>query len=500
MIKTSLIVLAFATCSLFSTGGIPLQKPDTQDKSATAAPKIEIISAVFGSGRASVDCAARIREIIDRRPTSTTTITSSGMRLKNRGGHFRDLLRIRYSIDGIEADIEFENAAKVNFLSSFKANSQSTTAPKRMAAKPGENDAKPDSDSTFYAIGNARDCCYDFKRQKLYVTTGRQLVIVDLKTGKIDESIDLGGTVVSCDISTDARFLAIACAEAQAFYWVTLKDLDFQQVRFSAEGRESGVYDLCFGSDNSVLFGMTFKGSGDVKLRQFKKTGNAVSVIGRVRMNSIISASAERKYAVIAEGNISSGSIKTFDFETGELSEDTNTGAFNYEIASASEGRYVAQPQRTGCLVYDDSGTKIGNFSGDPVIAAAFHPESDSLFLMRHKASSVEEYDLSSAALLRKYALPGQLNLKADVSNQVVGTLHSLGGSSVHAHVSNFRAVHYQTFRSGRLKMGPQGKKFFALTPAGVHAFDTKTPTQDETKAGKRKPKRVIGTIRANEN
>ena len=72
--------------------------------------------------------------------------------------------------------------------------------------------------------------------------------------------------------------------------------------------------------------------------------------------------------------------------------------------------------------------------------------------------------------------------------------------SSVHAHVSNFRAVHYQTFRSGRLKMGPEGKKFFALTPAGGHAFDTKTPTQDETKAGKRKPKRVIGTIRANEN
>ena len=444
-------------------------------------PTIEIISARFGTGRGSIDCTERVRELVKLNPDSTT-ITSSGMQLRNRGGHFRDFLTIRYLKNGVETELKLKNAAKANLVSALKA----------------ENESEPQvGDGKFFPVAGAKDCCFDLKKNKLFVTTGTQLIILDLESGKVDESIDLAGTVVSCDISKDGQFLAIACSKAQAFYWVDLETIDIQQVRFTADSMESGVYDLCFGSDNSVLFGMTFDGSGGVKLRQFKKEGNVVTKIGRIGMDSIISPSSDRRFAAVAEGNISSGSIRMFDFETGKLMPGIRTGKFNYEIACASEGNYVAQPQKEGCLVYDVAGTKIGSFPGSAVIAAAFQPETDSLFLMRDKATFVEEYDISSATLIQKYLLPKALTLKADVSNQIVGNVNSLGGSMAHVHISEFRATHYETFRSGRLKMGPSGKEFFAVTPDGVYMFATKKPVAIKAKDGK--PKRVIGSIRANE-
>src|SRR4051812_9919995 len=70
----------------------------------------------------------------------------------------------------------------------------------------------------FIPISQAKDCAYDYVRERLYVTTLAQLVVVDMKQRKIIESIDLLGNVQGVDISPKAKFLAIAPAAGQFVY------------------------------------------------------------------------------------------------------------------------------------------------------------------------------------------------------------------------------------------------------------------------------------------
>jgi hypothetical protein len=152
------------------------------------------------------------------------------------------------------------------------------------------DDKTTDDPGFFFEIPGASDCAFDESRDRLYVTTGKQLVVVDTKERTTIESIDLLGGVRSCDISPNSEYLAIAPIEAQFLYWIELEGLEINQVRFSADSSESGVYDLCVGSDGSVVFSMTYAGSGGVKLRRFDPRTNTVDEVGRVNMDSIVTA------------------------------------------------------------------------------------------------------------------------------------------------------------------------------------------------------------------
>ena len=349
--------------------------------------------------------------------------------------------------------------------------------------------AKDSDQADFFKIKGAKDCAFDSKRQKLFVPTGSQLVVVDTKAGKIEESIDLAGTVSACDISLDQDFLAIACAEAQAFYWISLEDIGIKQVRFKAPSIESGVYDLCFGSDNSILFSTTFKGSGGVSLRRFDPESKKVKVIGGINMDAIITPGGDRKFAAIAEGNISNGPLSKFDFDKGKVVPVTGLNCFHYEIACATGAKFFASPQRNGCEIYGSDGGKLGLLKGEPVICAAFHPKTDSLFVMRHKEKSIQEYDLQSNKVINRYPLLKALEIVGDVNERIVGNIHS-GGRSSYGNFNQVRTVHYSTFRSGRLKVSEDGALMFAVVPYGVYSFKTKAPDPSNGKK-----KRVIEVI-----
>ena len=341
-----------------------------------------------------------------------------------------------------------------------------------------------DSAEFFFRADGAKDCVFDPTRQLLFVTNEKQLIVFDTKDRQTVKSIDLPGQVRACDITPDFKHVAVAPLEGQFFYWISLDDLEVSQVQFQADADETGVFDLCVGADGSVLFSMTFlnsRGSGWVKLRRFDPQTTAATEVGRVRMDTVVSASADRRFAALAEGNISSGPLKVFDFQDQTLRDITDTNDINYEIACSANARYFARPHRHGCDMYEADGTRLGNLSGEPVICAAFHPQADRVFVMHHRATSVQEYAVSTQQVVTEYPLDKALVITGQANDHIVANVFPAGGDAVIGHISRTRTVHFKTFQSGRVRMSDDGSKLFVVVPGGVHMFDTKTAATGET-------------------
>src|SRR5205823_6585713 len=103
------------------------------------------------------------------------------------------------------------------------AHSQLKIIEKEGSAQPKttEKDAK-EAPGFFIPVSQAKDCAYDHVRQRLYVTTLKQLVVIDMKERKVLESIDLLGNVQGIDIAPQAKFLAIAPIGGQYVYKLKL--------------------------------------------------------------------------------------------------------------------------------------------------------------------------------------------------------------------------------------------------------------------------------------
>jgi hypothetical protein len=341
------------------------------------------------------------------------------------------------------------------------------------------------SSGVFFKIDGARDCVFDPRRQRLYVTDDQHLIVLDAKNRKTVKAIDLPGKVRACDITPDFKHLAVAPFSGQFLFWIDLDDLEITQVRFKCDATETGVYDLCVGVDGSVLFSMVFlnsegAASGWVKLRRFDPISMAVTVVGGVRMDTVVSASGDRRYAAVAEGNISSGPLRLYDFEEKKLRDVTQTQTFNYEIACSAGARYFARPHRTGCDLYDSGGARLGNVAGKSVICAAFHPKADRLFVMRDGESTIQEYVLPSQKLANEYLLQKAVAIAGKASDHVVANIHTNRNLSI-GHISRVHSVHYKAFESGRIRTSEDGERVFAVVPTGVYMFATKEPAKEET-------------------
>jgi hypothetical protein len=220
--------IAFLLCFFGSTHADDLQQ------AAHGVPQIEIVKAVFGSGRSAVNCTERI-QIILQDQAALTTINTPGMGLKNPRGLYRDKLVIHYRVEGREGTLTLNNDDRVNLheaiLNSVKAASASEpvnrsemVAPLRPAkslAKPVEH-AKtpatarasekqsagpvavrnfaeattvelPEPLSAFHLGGGGRYIICQLPKAKL-------LAVVDLTMGRIVKQLPLP--------SDDARFVA----------------------------------------------------------------------------------------------------------------------------------------------------------------------------------------------------------------------------------------------------------------------------------------------------
>jgi hypothetical protein len=351
----------------------------------------------------------------------------------------------------------------------------------------GEEAPKQD-DGEFFELGGAKDCAFDAQRQRLFVTNEKEIAVFDTKKRELVKSMEVMGKVRACDISPDFKYLAVAPLEGQFLYWIQLEDLEITQVRFKASASETGVFDLCVGADNSVLFSTTFAGSGWVTLRKFDPKTTRVTELDNVRMDSVVAASGDRQFAAVAEGNISSGPLQLYDFQKRRLKKVADLQCFNYEIACSRGARYFASPGRNGCVLYDGEGVRLGVLEGKPVICAAFSPKTDHLFVLRHGESTVQEYDVQGQSIANEYPLDKALAIKGDVHSHIVANVHS-SGSHAFGSIRRVVNVNHKTFQSGRVKVSDDGEHLFAVVPTGVYMFSVKSPGPSESGTAPNRPK-----------
>jgi hypothetical protein len=358
---------------------------------------------------------------------------------------------------------------------------------------PQEKDPAKEPPAFFYPIPDAKDCAFDQSRDRLYVTTPKKLVVVDTKARKVFDGVELPGGLQGCDISPDFKFLAVAAASAHSVYKIGLKwdkpgDMPVTQIKFKGVDPETGVFSVCVGKDGTVLFSATCTGSSGVTLRTVTPK-DKVEVVGQVQMNSVLAPSGDRRYAAIAEGNISSGPLLRYDFTTKKLTPVAKLNGYHYEVACAKGAKYFARPYSGGVDVYDGKGVRLGTLDGAPVIAAAFHPTTDTLFALRHGELNVEEYDVLGRKVANSYPLDKPLVIKADVNVAEIVNLQPVGKDLVIANSRLVKTELYRTYRSGRLKVSEDGKTMFAVVPTGVYVFPVKDAPGDD------KPKPKIKVI-----
>jgi hypothetical protein len=358
-------------------------------------------------------------------------------------------------------------------------------APVRSQDKKADPSTDPKAaDPGFYCpIAGAKDCAFDESRNRLYVTTPKKLVVVDTKQKKVIESIELLGGLQACDISPDFKYLAVGPVESQSFYWIKLDwtkadDMDISQIKFKAGANETGVYSLCVGADNSVLFTTTVSGSAGVPLRLYDAKTGKVSEVGMVFKNSVVFPSGDRQYAAALEGAISNCPLKLFDFKEQKSKLIKELGTFSHEVGCAREAKYFARPQAKGCDLLDSSGGRLGTVGTKPVICAAFHPKRDTLFVMQHGELSVQEFDVEGRTVSNDYPLDKPLVISADVKAKVVADLQPLGKDAVMANFRKIVTVRFHAYDSGRLRVSESGDKLVAVLPTGIYVFPVKPYTK----------------------
>ena len=88
-----------------------------------------------------------------------------------------------------------------------------------LADSPNKTEANP---GYFFSVEGAKDCAFDPSRDRLYVTTSKQLVVLNTKTHEALEPIDLPGDLQAIDISPDFKYLAVGPKQGQFIYWISL--------------------------------------------------------------------------------------------------------------------------------------------------------------------------------------------------------------------------------------------------------------------------------------
>jgi hypothetical protein len=339
-----------------------------------------------------------------------------------------------------------------------------------------DNAAPGAAKSLFFPVERAKDCAFDPQRQRLYVTNEKQLVVIDVKQKKTIKSLDLPGGLRPCDISPDFKHLAVGPQSGMFFYWVSLDDLDVTQVRLKPDGRELGVFDLCTGADGSVLLSMAVEdgGSASQKLRRYDPRTTSTTEIGVLPRRTVLSVSGDRRYAAVAEGDVSNGPLKLYDFQDKTLRLVAALGDFNYEIACSAGARYFAWPNRGGCALLNEKGGRVGNLPGKSIIAAAFNPKADRLFVMRDGETSIQEFSVPDQKLVNQYALEKTLAISGKVNDQVIANVTQTGRNSAVGTVRRVRSVIYKKFDSGRMRVADDGQTLCVVVPAGVYLFASK--------------------------
>lgn len=299
--------------------------------------------------------------------------------------------------------------------------------------------------TTLIPTGTHADFAFDVARQTLYISGTDSLLRYDVSTKSFLDPIYLGGRTAGMDISADGRRLAVAnFARGASQNFVDIVDLSTTastRVAFNLGSGEGGTYTTAFDARNGLLVSSTFEGSGWVPLRRYDLGTKQTSVLGSVRQDSMLAASADRSVVAIAESNISSGPWGLYHAGDSRYASNQSLQWFLYEIGVSREGLQVAIPTYGGTFIDDPRSVipSIGSYASGQPIGVAYSPLADLVYFPWAESSMVYAYDTTNGRRLEGFDFE-----------------------------ESFEFTGNGAFGNGRAKVASDGSYLFVSTDSGV--------------------------------
>jgi hypothetical protein len=297
----------------------------------------------------------------------------------------------------------------------------------------------------FVPAMNRVDMVADPKRNILYITSGDSVLQYQLDSKKFLPPLVLGGDLRGIDISPDTNLLAVADAAGGngrvCIHLVDLRTGKDSPVTFTAAFQESGTFSVAFGADGQVWISSSMDGSGFLPMRKYNPATHGVQKLQMVGQDTMLAASAHRQNIAFAEANVTPGSYGRILYRNNQLPKPMTADGFLYEIGISRDGAQLAVPGYGGVLL---QGSATPRLDEERIIAAAYHPQKDYLFLAQAGTSLLSVYDTTTMSKVKELDFGDPF-----------------GWIGNHA---------YQT---GRLKLSPDGRYIFCTVTGGIRYVET---------------------------
>jgi hypothetical protein len=224
----------------------------------------------------------------------------------------------------------------------------------------------------------------------LYITAGERIVRFDSTLGVYLTPFEVGGTLIGIDRSKDGHTLAVADLATQGgtnrIVLVDVATGQVETVSFPLDFFEGGTFMVAWGADDRVLVTSTFNGSGWVPLRRYDPATHHTDVLGSVRQSTMLTPNADRTTIGLAESNISSGPVHSYNVARGSIVASVDTNWFTFEVAVSTGADRFVVPTYGGAFVFDVSGsqfttiTTLGQYADHGPLSAVFSPTARRLY------------------------------------------------------------------------------------------------------------------------
>jgi hypothetical protein len=333
-------------------------------------------------------------------------------------------------------------------------------APRRPALEQLEGRLTP---STLIPVSNRRDLVFDPTRDLLYITTNSgQVQRYDVASQTLLAPYNVGTSLNGADITPDGS--ALLATENQTsgsqgvLHEVDLNSGSVTDITYNLAFLEGGTWDVAAANNGKAFFSTRFQGSGWVPFRQLDLTTGAVTIRtdapgsgggGQVRQDTHIDRSADGSQMFMAESDISSGPIFTYDAASDSFPRHAQTNAFydNTTAAVSRDGSLIATQLGYGPAFFYGVSVMDKNFNSVQTLAPNFNggltfdPTRDVLYVADASADQVVAFDTNTWA--EKFRL--------DIGEPIPAAT---------------------PFGSGEMTVSSDGSELFMSTPSGVRMID----------------------------
>jgi sugar lactone lactonase YvrE len=268
--------------------------------------------------------------------------------------------------------------------------------------------------STLIPVADRRDLVFDATRDLLYITTSSGLLQrYDVAHETLLAPWSVGTSLNGADITRDGSALYVAenqlSGSQGVLHRVDLNDGRVTDITYTPVSGEGGTWDIAVANNGTALLSTYYWGYGGVPFRQLDLNTGILTIRtdtpgswfgGEVRGDVHIDRSADGSLLFMAEPDISTGQIFTYDSASDTFPHQSRTDCFYYNRLQAvnRDGSLIASELGYGAYyfgvsVMDSSFHSLRTFGTNFDGGLAFDPSRDLLYLADAHAGRIVAYD-----------------------------------------------------------------------------------------------------------